>query len=265
MGWLDDFSTIHQGADLPGSWDPFGAGKRKEQRRADHRAKKMMMWQADFDRSRLAPDMAARVDAAKAAGLHPLAALGASPMGSSSVSVSSGSGSGGDLAGLPWMPSRSRKPSAADREMEALGLRRARADADLAETQVALARQRLAGQPGQAPLSTAPVGAVKVEPSEVRSAMPGVPYAEAGVGPAGQYTNTPVGKLWVPTHDGLTELEGLSYGLVVSDLVQRLGNWFESSRTRSTGQDMGYWQRFGKKVPRRMRSIQSDYHGGAYR
>lgn len=161
----------------------------------------------------------ARVEGLKAQGIHPLAASGVTANFSGTPLASSDPG-----VGHFSMGSRAPRQSDADRQMEGFNLRRAAADADLSELQVEAARRRLAGQPGNsAAPPVAPVGAVEVKPSEVTSRMPGTLYAEAGTTPAGQYMDTPVGRLWVPKADALTEMELLSYGMMAADLIRRNG------------------------------------------
>lgn len=100
-------------------------------------------------------EIAARVDAAKAAGLHPMAAFGmsgssSSPVLPSYVQQSSGSISGGvrNAIARQEVEDTKRLREAQVKETEA-NARRANADADFAELQVRKAEGRLVTQPGQ--------------------------------------------------------------------------------------------------------------------
>lgn len=134
--------------------------------------------QADFDRSRMAPDMIARVEAAKAAGIHPLIAMGGSVATGSPI-----------LSATP-PPAQFQFQSGSKGEDPDIARYNA-SRADLAEIEVDKARldlaasqARLASQPGNqgGAVFMGPVdsGAHTVKPSEITSVARGVPFLTAG-------------------------------------------------------------------------------------
>lgn len=117
-------------------------------------------------------DITSRVDAAKAAGLHPLAAMGVSPASSQIVST----------------PTSTYRSDVGRNVAAAAGIREANANARYAEAQAKLAeneveRQRkaadanLGAQPGNPPL-------VEIRPSVVTASMPDSPATTAGNSPS---------------------------------------------------------------------------------
>jgi len=104
-----------------------------------------------------------RVDAAKAAGLHPLVAMGAQGLGGPVVSAGS-TEFGAPMPGfIDLSPKRERVPGdsrTADQK------RRDAAEADLAELQVEAARRRLSTQPGNGGAPNQLTGTGNVVPSE---------------------------------------------------------------------------------------------------
>lgn len=134
-----------------------------------------------------------RVDAAKAAGLHPLVAMGAQGLGGPVVSAS-GPEFGAPMPGFIDL-GRPRGPvdnRSADQR------RRDAAEADLAELQVEAARRRLAVQPGNggapnqltgtgnvvpAEATPYPVTHVKIEGQTLPPAARGTPHQTPGVAP----------------------------------------------------------------------------------
>lgn len=143
------------------------------------------------------PGLMARVEGAKAAGLHPLVALGGSMGGSSVV--------GGGGGGGPVPMSEKVDPDIA---------RYNSARADLAELEV-LAARRLASQPGNQGGGMV-MDMSKVTPAEVTSAARGIPFRTAGpAGPFGTdfvYRNPITGEPVVgqlPSKDVSEPLEGM--------------------------------------------------------
>lgn len=144
------------------------------------------------------PGLMARVEGAKAAGIHPLVALGGGMGGSSIV----GGGGGG-----------SPVPISEDRVDPDIA-RYNSARADLAELEV-VAQRRLASQPGNQGGGMV-MDVSKVVPSEITSAARGIPFRTAGpAGPFGTdyvyrnpFTGEPVvGQL--PSKDVSEPLEGM--------------------------------------------------------
>lgn len=145
-----------------------------------------------------------KMDDARAAGLHPVAALGGTgSMYSPSAAVSgqftadkpsflSRSSSSIDVPGQNTLRAQMATKTDVEKEMEALALRRGQLQNALLEGQVAAQWSSVMGQPPgvPAPVSVgprvAPVGAVRVEPSKVTSRDPGHSGMEAGSTPAGK-------------------------------------------------------------------------------
>lgn len=119
-------------------------------------------------------DITSRVDAAKAAGLHPLAALGISPAQSSIISTPTSSyrsNFGGNVNAV----SSARMASANAKEAEA-NARLATAHAEQAELDLIASKKALASQAGQPPL-------VDIRPNQVTAAIPGQPASTGGQSP----------------------------------------------------------------------------------
>lgn len=110
-----------------------------------------------------------RVDAARAAGLHPLLAMG-----------------GGGFGGGNWQSGGMSSPMSfggAGGGDDAESRRLRAAQADLAELQVAAARRALAGQAGHPAggvQTPAERGQFKVEPASITSVAPNIPFQTAG-------------------------------------------------------------------------------------
>lgn len=143
-----------------------------------------------------------KMDDARAAGLHPVAALG----GSGSLYAPSAAVSGQLTADKPSFIARTSTGSGLDgqntlraematktdveKQMEALALRRGQLQNALLEGQVAAQWSSVMGQPPGNPApsavgrSVAPVGAIKIEPSKVTSRDPNNSMLEAGSTPA---------------------------------------------------------------------------------
>lgn len=98
-----------------------------------------------------------RVDASKAAGIHPLVAMGAQGLGGPVVSAGTSFDPG--IGSLPFSTARSIERTPEQKRIEA-------AQADLAELNVELARKRLAEQPGNGGAVNELTGNNKVVPAE---------------------------------------------------------------------------------------------------
>lgn len=120
-----------------------------------------------------AEDIRSRVEAAKAAGLHPLAALGVNVAGSGMMVSDTPTRGVGDSMSRAFS---SRLMSAQVKEAEA-NARRANADADIAEAQVRRSKGVLSTQPGQPPL-------VDLQPDQQIRPVPGQPSRTAGTHPS---------------------------------------------------------------------------------
>lgn len=201
MAFASDFGL---GTLISNMSEVYGSGQRRHKEDIRRRNE-----QADFDRSRMAPDMMARVEAAKSAGLHPLVAMGSS--------VASGSPM---LSATPPAPqvqfsSRTREdPNVA---------RYNAARADLAELDVVAARNRLASQPGnsggaildESSDMSSQSGRYQLKPSEVATAALRFPNFTAGPSAPGmsRFTVLDVGGepvvIQLPSKDSSEPLEGM--------------------------------------------------------
>lgn len=128
--------------------------------------------QAEFDRQRIAPDMVAKVEAAKAAGIHPLVAFGSAPATGSPI-----------LSSTP-PPPQFQFQSSKGEDPNIARYNRSRADlaeieVDKARLDLAASQARLASQPGNQG-GAVDTGAYVVKPSEITSVARGVPYRTAG-------------------------------------------------------------------------------------
>jgi len=137
-------------------------------------------------RSIPALEMASRIEGAKSAGLHPLAALGVN-VGSYSSNVS-GSGTG-DLSNAMSSYSRHQDTSADrvnDAQVNLLNqqARQAKAQADITEQQARASTLRLAGQAGNGPY-------VQLEPNKVIATTPSAPMQAQGVNPSQEAYSVP--------------------------------------------------------------------------
>lgn len=146
-----------------------------------------------------------KVKDAKAAGIHPLYALGAQGPVFSPISVGSstlGQGIADDLTDLGQDISRARNAqmTGTQRQAEVLGnlaIERAELENDLLRSQIA--RFNSAQLPPPAPNPNVQIGneipdpSVQIVPKEQTATAPDVPSAEAGVSPEVSYIRTPDG------------------------------------------------------------------------
>lgn len=165
--------------------------------------------QQEYERQKEFAQMGLRwkVEDAKAAGLHPLAAIGA---GGASYSPTISAGGGPDYSGLASAAgdltrqlmerdgqnlNRAKAATMTDteKEMQQLALERARLQNRLLDAQITTEWANVMGQPRtpSMPAAVGPsvpsVGAVKVEPSKTISRLPGESGTEAATAPAFQY------------------------------------------------------------------------------
>lgn len=285
------FSNTQAPNDL---WNMTGLGQRareEDYRRADKWAQRSeqravkygidaegraVRYQTDAEKRALANQLqfertgiGARVEGAKAAGIHPLAALGmqaSGPIVSSGVSASAPgpsdvrppSGGGGGGAALPF---DTRTPE--QRRYDA-------AQADLAELQVAAAQQRLGSQPGEPPL-------VQVEPDQVIAHAPSEPHRTAGTHPGTSRVNLPfLGA--VDVVGGIEALQDSPVAAILTSIaLQAAAN--ASANRRYTDEAVRMRESFAPKgdhdythlvrrnraYPRRMGAAGPQYYGERYR
>lgn len=195
-----------------------------------------------------------KVEDAKAAGLHPLAALGAQTTSFSPVQV------GTDFAGVGQDISRaidatrtgSEKQSAS---LSVLQLERAGLENDLLRAQIA----KIRGIPGTTPgipatseerfvpgQGNSPL--VKAEPMEVTVTRPGVPEAEPGSGPSIGYAAMPGGGMYPVKPKWLAErMEDDTIGnwewAIMNRMLPRVTGFNQNppDRTRQMIEDDTYW------------------------
>lgn len=192
--------------------------------RQDKLAKQNIQLQKDFAQQ----GIRWKVEDAKAAGLHPLAALGAQTTSFSPVSVG-GSDIGSGLAAAGQDVSRAinstrgagARVDAYSKTVQALNLRRLGLENDLLASQIAKINQAGGNPPlptpgdrmliegqGNSPL-------VKIDPVEQSTTAPGQPYAEAAANPELAWARTDRG--WAPVqsksfHDRAEEDLGATVG-----------------------------------------------------
>lgn len=182
-----------------------------------------------------------KVEDAKAAGLHPLAALGTQTNQFSPVSVgdygNSISQAGQDIGRAIDSTRDKAERATADGTMRKLALERAGLENDLLRSQIAKNTQ--AGQPPSRPLvgvestlrgqgdSGSPI--VKAEPFETHKVHPDRPHQEPGTGP--DYG-------WVQTPNGWAKVPSKYVQERVSDMF--VPSWQWSIRNLPTTQDVPY-------------------------
>lgn len=161
--------------------------------------------------SRERQGIVARVEGAKAAGLHPLVAM--NYQGGNSPSAIIGGSAPPSYHGEPDAPSPSQPDPTVTRYNEARA-RQAEAEAKLSELQLAAAERRLATQPGQ------PVPVLPTSPANLSSSglKPGVQVKPDQV-------TAGVGGLTAGTHPGITNYEmpwGSTWSLPSDSMSQAL-------------------------------------------
>lgn len=260
-------------------WNMTSIGQRardKDYRRADKWAQRAELrsvgYQTEAEKRALANQLefertgiGARVEGAKAAGIHPLAALGmqasgpvvasAAP-GPSDVRPPSGGGGGGAALPLDTRTSEQRRYDAAQ--------------ADLAELQVAAAQQRLGSQPGEPPL-------VQIDPDQVTAHAPSEPHRTAGTHPGTSRVNLP----FLGAVDVVGGTEALQdspvAAILMSIALQAAANASadrrytdEAVRMRESfapkgDHDYTHLVRRNRAYPRRMGAAGPQYYGERYR
>jgi len=174
-----------------------------------------------------------RVNDAKAAGIHPLAALGAQTTALSSVSVGSNFGEAGqDISrAIQATQTNEQRQVGVSKQMQALQIQRAGLENTLLASQIAKMNQ--AGQPpaspamstrmldgqGNTPLNTS----IEEKPMERQGTMPGSPDTEAGAVAERGFLKTNTGMMPVYSKDAKDRLEDDTIGSVAWNLRNRIG------------------------------------------
>lgn len=227
-------SLISAGSSLLGGLFGSSSARKAEKAAAARFAEEMKFAreQADFQREAATMGLRWRVDDAKAAGIHPLFALGASLSQPSPVSLMTSAGlpSGsspmaGALSEMGQDLSRAfqatrtpeEKIDAQAQALEALALRRAELENNLLETQIWKLKQPQVG-PSAPSLAPRPIDGqgdvppqfgnrVEVKPLELPPTDPGNPSKEVYKVPDFTYAQTPTGLAPVPSADVKERIE----------------------------------------------------------
>lgn len=146
------FNYIHNFNAAQSSGSMSAKGDRYADRRQLEQQRNLNALQAEQEKNLII----GRTDAAKAAGIHPLVAMGAQ-VGATTVSAPAPSSDPG--IGYVDVGSKTSQPSSAQKRIE-------NANADLAELNVELARKRLASQPGNGGAPNQHTGDNMVVPGE---------------------------------------------------------------------------------------------------
>lgn len=226
------FDSLHEGAGL-GDW--LAEKRRKD---AAHDAREAYDYQERTG-------IMSRVEGAKAAGLHPLAALGYQSAGTPATYIPGDSGGGGGAL------SNYRGASPVDQDMRQAQLRLINAQADDAEARAQASRAALATQPGQPPvrMPTDPANrmpgqpnglrpGITVKPDEVTAGMRGL---TAGTHQAATDFRIPGGQTWsLPSSNAAASLEDmglLKYYLLYLSNKDRLTKFLSEDIPWSIGLD----------------------------
>lgn len=204
-----------------------------------------------------------RVADAKAAGLHPLAALGTQGASYSPVLALPGGGLSDPLeSSLQSMGQNVNRAKSAtqtdtERRLEAAAIRNAELRNSLLEMQILDAYTGL-NQPRNPPAPdavgvasgpVAPTGAVRVRPSEVISAKPNEPHVEAGVGPGMQDVRIGGGAtIRIPNQQLSDQLENMGPGVPAYVTgISALRDWWHGAEPPKAALPKGYvwkWNRW---------------------
>ena len=151
-----------------------------------------------------------KVEDAKAAGIHPLYALGANTIGFSPVSTGDTYSPARGMAEMGQDVSRAIQATRTNSERtqvaaDALRLQNMELQNQLLQAQIAKMNQP--GTPPARPDGTAPSGVVKVEPSKVETSLPGQPYQAAASNPSIEVIQTKNGPMVVPSRSASEMME----------------------------------------------------------
>jgi hypothetical protein len=151
-----------------------------------------------------------KVEDAKAAGIHPLYALGANTLGFSPVSTGDVYSPARGMAEMGQDLSRAIQATRTNSERtqvaaDSLRLRNMELQNELLQAQIAKMNQP--GTPPARPDGTAPSGVVKVEPSKVETSLPGQPYQAAASNPSIEVIQTKNGPMVVPSRSASEMME----------------------------------------------------------
>jgi len=149
-----------------------------------------------------------KVEDAKAAGIHPLYALGANTVGFSPVSI--GDSPARSMAEMGQDVSRAIQATRTNSERtqvaaDALRLQNMDLQNQLLQAQIAKINQP--ATPPARPDGTAPSGVIKVEPSKVETSLPGQPYKAAASNPSIEVIQTQNGPMVVPSRSASEMME----------------------------------------------------------
>lgn len=151
-----------------------------------------------------------KVEDAKAAGIHPLYALGANTVGFSPVSTGDTYSPARGMAEMGQDVSRAIQATRTNSErtqVAADSLRLQNMDLQNQLLQAQIAKLNQPGTPPARPDGTAPTGDVKVEPSKVETSLPGQPYRSAASNPSVEVIQTKNGPMVVPSRSASEMME----------------------------------------------------------
>jgi hypothetical protein len=151
-----------------------------------------------------------KVEDAKAAGIHPLYALGANTVGFSPVATGDSYSPARGMAEMGQDVSRAIQATRTNSERtqvaaDALRLQNMDLQNQLLQAQIAKLNQP--GTPPARPDGTAPTGATKVEASKVETSLPGQPYRAAASNPSIEVIQTQNGPMVVPSRSASEMME----------------------------------------------------------
>jgi len=151
-----------------------------------------------------------KVEDAKAAGIHPLYALGANTTAFSPVVTGDVYGPSRAMADMGQDITRAihstrTQSERASTTAQALQLQNMELQNQLLQAQIAKLNQP--GTPPARPDGTAPTGQVKVEPSRVETSLPGQPHTAAASNPSVEVIQTKNGPMVIPSRGSAEQME----------------------------------------------------------
>lgn len=185
-------------AEVGGAFLNYKSNKKAAKENAANNA-----WSRDFAERQFRTGIQTRVADAKAAGVHPLYAIGAGGGGGGSPILNATTGSAPGDAMQALGRGLRNQPNATQSALEVATLRKINAEADLIESQARASATAVASQAAVAqPTAADPtMGSANILPAEVTATNPRDPALKAGPAEPGMMTvRTAAGPLRVPTN-----------------------------------------------------------------